>query len=126
MFESIKQISSILAEMAKTRFELIMTELEEERLRWAELLIRACVSLFLWAMGLIMASLALIEWMGESHRLQTMTGLALTFIGGAFWATWRWKSKAAAKPHLLAETLIELHLDVEALRQGARGRVYHE
>ena len=126
MFDSIKPIFSILAEMAKTRFELIGTELEEERLRWVELLIIAGVSLFLWAMGLVMASLALIEWVGELHRLQTMMVLALTFIGGAAWATWRWKSKAAAKPPLLAKTLIELRLDAEALRQGARGRFHHE
>ncbi len=94
MFDLIKPIFSIFAEMAKTRFELIGTELEKERLRWVELLIIACVSLFLWAMGLVMASLALIEWVGESHRLQTMMVLALVFIGGAAWTTWRWKSKA--------------------------------
>jgi uncharacterized membrane protein YqjE len=126
MFEAIKHILSILAEMAKTRFELITTELEEERLRWAELLVQACISLFLWAMGVIMATLFLIEWAGESHRLQAMAGLAITFVGAALWATWRWRLKAAAKPYLLAGTVAEFHLDLEALRKVARGGSPHD
>ncbi len=104
--------------MAKTRAELAVTELEEERLRLAELMQAACIAMFLWAMAVIMGSLFLIILMGEQRRLEAIGFLALLFGALGAWSTWRWKCKSAVKPRLLGATLNELSLDFEALRGG--------
>lgn len=102
--------------MARTRAELAVTELEEERLRLAELMQAACLAMFLWAMAVIMSSLFFIVWVGEAHRLEAIGCLSLFFGGLGAWSTWRWKGKAASKPRLLGATLSELSLDFEAFR----------
>lgn len=116
MFQSIRQPLGVLVDMAKTRAELAVTELEEERLRLAELMQAACLAMFLWVMTVIMSSLFFIVWMGEAHRMEAIGGLALFFGGLGAWSTWRWKCKAASKPRLLEATLTELSLDFEAFR----------
>jgi uncharacterized membrane protein YqjE len=106
-----------LLEIGQTRLQLAATELEEERLRIAELLVYACVSLFLLGVGLVLAALLLVLAFWEQRML--VLGLeAALFLGAGAAFTMAWRRKAATKPKLLATTLGELQLDRKALQPG--------
>ena len=126
MFESLKPLVSLFAQLLKTRFELAAIDLEEERLRLAELLVLAVISLFLWGIGIILACLWVLEWAGLEHRVQALGGLAAAFALAASSMSWRWRQRAASKPRLLGATLAEFSRDLEVLRHVRRTGGHHE
>ncbi len=107
-----------LIEIGQTRLQLASTEVEEERLRVAELLLYATVSLFFLGVGLVLASLLIVLLFWDNHRELVLAGISGVFlvIGAALALTWR--HKARHKPKLLATTVAELQRDRDALRAG--------
>ncbi|MDH3460873.1 MAG: phage holin family protein [Burkholderiaceae bacterium] len=116
MFASIRSALQALLEVGATRLELITTEIEEERLRLADVLLMACVALFFLAIGLVLTAGFLVVLFWDSYRLLTLGLLAAGFLGIGLVSGWCWRVKAANKPRFLAATLTELSRDVEALR----------
>ncbi|MDH3209587.1 MAG: phage holin family protein [Burkholderiaceae bacterium] len=116
MFATIRSALQALLEVGATRLELITTEVEEERLRLADLLLMACVALFFLALGLMLTAAFLVVLFWDSHRLLTLGLLSAGFLGIGLFSGWCWRVKAASKPRFLAATLTELGRDVEALR----------
>lgn len=113
---SARAVLAGLVEIGQTRLQLAGTELEEERLRVAQLLLCATAALFFLGLGLVLFALLLVLVFWDSHRLLVLgveAGLVLA-IGAAMAGVWR--HKARAKPRLLAATLTELQRDREALR----------
>ncbi len=122
MFQSIKNVLSLLVDLGATRFELAATELEEERVRLAELALCAGLTLFLGGLAVVLCLLFVIVAMWDVQRLLTIGVLAGLFIVLCAWSTWRWRDKARRKPRFLAATLAEINLDLQALR----GQSHHE
>ena len=116
----------LLAEMAKTRLELAATEVEEERLRLADMALSACIALFMWAMAITLAVLFLIVLMWDVNRLATIGLLGLLFAALGGWMTLRLKAQSASRPPFLGATLTELKLDLEALRGPAAAGGSHD
>lgn len=116
MFQSLKHTLSLLIDLGATRIELAATELEEERLRLADLALSACVALFCGALAIILALLFVIVAMWDVQRLLTIGTLAGLFTVLCAWTSWRWRGKARRKPRFMAATLAEIHLDLQTLR----------
>lgn len=118
LLDSARRVFVSLIEIAQTRLQLASTEVEEERLRVAELLLYATVALFFLGVGLVLASLLLVLVYWDTHRELVLAGLsgAYLLIGIGLAVTWR--HKARHKPKLLATTVAELQRDRDALRAG--------
>lgn len=118
ILDSARRVLVSLIEIGQTRLQLASTEVEEERLRIAELLLYATVSLFFLGVGLVLASMLVVLLYWDTHRELVMAGLSGLFllVGAGLAITWRYKAKH--KPKLLATTVAELQRDRDALRAG--------
>ncbi len=119
VFQSLKNSLSALIALGATRLELAATELEEERLRLADLALSACLALFFGGLAVILSLLFIIVLMWDVQRLLTIGLLAMMFMVLGGWCAWRWRDKARRKPRFMAATLAEFNLDVQALRRPA-------
>jgi uncharacterized membrane protein YqjE len=115
---SARAVLAGLVEIGQTRLQLAATELEEERLRIAELLLFACATLFFLGVGLVLAALLLVLLFWDNGRELVLAIEALLFLGFGVGLGVAWRRKAAAKPRLLATTLAELQRDRKALQPG--------
>ena len=118
---SARAVLVALLEIGQTRLQLASTELEEERLRIAELLLFATAALFFLGIGIVLVTLLLVLlfWDGPRVLVLALAAAAFLAVGAGLAAAWR--RKAAAKPPLLASTLAELQRDREALIQHSTG-----
>ncbi len=104
-----------LIEIGHTRLQLAATELEEERLRIAQLLLYACAALFFLGLGLVLAALLLVLLFWESNRVLVLALEAALFLAVGAGLCVAWRRKATTKPKLMATTLAELERDRTAL-----------
>lgn len=118
LMASARLLLGALVEIGHTRLQLASTELEEERLRVAELLLLASFALFFLGIGLVLATMfvVLLFWDGPRELVMGMLTVLFLAVGGAAAVVWR--RKARSKPRLLAATLEELRSDQAALREG--------
>lgn len=119
LYAAIKNTLATLLAIGKTRVELLVTELQEEKLRLVSLAAKAVAGAFLLAMGVIMAVffLALVFW---EQRLFLFGLLAALFIGGALLLLSSVKRQMAEPSKLLRSSLNELEADVALLKRRAR------
>jgi len=108
-------LSAALLDLGQSRLRLAAVEVEEERLRVAELLLWATCALFLLGVGVVCAAglLVLLCWNGP--REVVLGVVAAAFIGSGLAALAVWRRKARQKPPFLGATLAELERDRAAL-----------
>ncbi|MFZ2650454.1 MAG: phage holin family protein [Burkholderiaceae bacterium] len=113
---SARQVLVGLIEIGQTRLQLAGTEIEEERLRVAELLLYATAALFFLGIGLVLAALLLVLLYWDDHRELVLGGVAGVFLAAGTALALTWRRKARSKPRLLASTITELQRDRDALQ----------
>jgi uncharacterized membrane protein YqjE len=116
LFASVKNTLVTLLTIGRTRLELLVTELEEEKLRLMSLWSKAIAAAFLLAVGVIMAvfCLALAFW---EYRVLVFGLFAAVFIGGALLLVASLKRQIAEPSKLLRTSLNELEADAALLRR---------
>lgn len=117
LFAGLKNTLATLLAIGRTRIELLVTELEEEKLRLMSMWSKAIAAAFLLAVGVIMAvfSLALAFW---EQRVLVFGLFAALFIGGALVLVASLKRQVAAPSKLFRTSLQELEADVAQLRRS--------
>ena len=113
---SARGLLGALLEMGETRIALASTELEQERLRVAELFLYATFSLFFLGVGLVLAALLLVLWVPEVNRVPALAAITLLYLGIGVAGIVIWRRKARSKPRLLGSTIDELKRDRAAVR----------
>lgn len=116
LFAALKNSLATLLAIGKTRAELLINELEEEKLRLMSLWSKAIGAAFLLAVGLVMAvfCLALAFW---EQRVLVFGLFAVFFIGGGLWLIASLKREAHRPSKLFRGSLSELEADMAALRR---------
>lgn len=116
LFSALKNTAATLLAIGKTRAELLVTELEEEKLRLMSLWSKAIGAAFLLAVGVVMAvfCLALAFW---EQRVLLFGLFAAAFIGGGLWLVASLKSQATRPSKLFRVSLSELEADIAELRR---------
>lgn len=116
LFTALKNTLATAIAIGRTRLELLVTELEEEKLRLMSLWSKAIAAAFLMALGVIMAvfCLALAFW---EQRVFVFGLFAALFIGGALLLVVSLKRQVAEPSKLLRASLNELEADVALLRR---------
>jgi len=122
LLNSARLLLGALLEVGRTRLQLASTELEEERLRLAELLLLASFALFFMGIGLVLASMLVVLLFWDGPRELVLALLTFLFLGVGGAAALAWRRKARSKPPLLSATLDELRNDEAALRAGVARR----
>ncbi len=119
LLSSARAVLAGLLEIGQTRLQLAGTEIEEERLRVAQLLLFATAALFFLGLGLVLFALLLVLLFWDSHRVLVLGAetILILAIGAALAGVWRHKSRT--KPRFLGATLTQLQRDRESLQPGA-------
>jgi uncharacterized membrane protein YqjE len=119
LFATLKNMIATLLAISKTRAELLVTELEEEKIRLMSLWSKAIGAAFLLAVGIVMAvfSLALLFW---EHRALVFGFFSLLFIGGGILLVFSLKQQVARPSKLFRSSLAELEADIEQLRRHVK------
>lgn len=115
--ESIRRLGNSLLELFRTRAELFVVELQEEKLRAIRLLVWASVALTLGVAGLLVAigGLALLLWGLAGYW--GIFGLAAGALGLAAIILWIIHRRITHGPAPFAGTVAEFRKDAECLRQ---------
>ena len=119
LFVALKNTIATLIAIGKTRAELLVTELEEEKYRLMSLWSKAIGAAFLLCLGIIMAvfCLALAFW---EQRVLVFGIFATLFIGGGLLLVGSLKGQASQPSKLFRTSLAELEADLAELRRRTR------
>lgn len=109
--DAARQVLADVLDIGRTRLELATVEIEEERLRLAQLLLGATLTLFLLLVAVLLGSAWLVLWCPPEHRVALLGALAGGFLAASGAVGWRWRQLAHNKPPLLHATLAELQRD---------------
>ncbi len=102
--------------LARTRIELLTVELQHEKVRVIDLLLRAALAaiLFLMALGTLTAGVIYLLW--PLSPLAAFAGLTFLYGGGAAWILIGIRSELKHGPRPLAGTLAEFEKDCACFR----------
>lgn len=116
LFAASKNLLVTLLAIGKTRGELLVVEIEEEKFRLVSLLVNALGAVFLLALGIVMLvfCLALAFW---EQRVLLFALLAAVFVGGGLLLFGALRRQAAQPSQLFSHSLAELEKDLARLRQ---------
>jgi len=116
LFAALKGSVATLIAIVKTRAELLVTELEEEKLRLMSLWSKAIGAAFMLAVGVVLAifCLSLAFW---EHRVLVLGIFAVLFIGGALYLIASLKRQTSQPSKMFRASLSELEADMALLRR---------
>ena len=115
LFDSVRQLLASVAELARTRLDLLSTELQEALARLGLVLLLAIIALFFAFLGIAFLSLALIISVDESHRLAAALWLGGGFLALGALGAWWMRNITVGKPRLFEASLAELGKDRDQL-----------
>lgn len=114
---SLRSLAATSVGIARTRLQLLANDLEEQRLRVAQLLVLGAIALFCGAVAVLLASAWIVVALWDQYRLWTLALLAALYAGGCVAALVAMKARAAERPRAFSASLAELRRDEEVLRQ---------
>lgn len=116
LFESLRRLLRTSVELAGVRLELLVSDLELEKLRFVEAALRALVGLLLIGLGLVLVVGFVLLLFWDTHRMVALGVLALVCLGGGFALLYAAKLRLQQGEGMLAATRAELQRDQAALR----------
>lgn len=119
---TLRQLLGGAAGIAATRVELVLLEIEQERLQLARLWIRAALTLLLLFNGTVLCVGGLLLWAAPEQRAAVAGALAMGFLLAALVAGFSWLRLARARRPLMAGLLKDLQGVQRGLRGGADNR----
>ena len=122
LLASLRGLFATALGLLRTRTELLVVELEEERARLIDIVLLAVVCCFFLGFGLVLLTVFCIVLFWQTHPLLVTGLLATLFLGCGLLAGWRLRRRLQRGSQLFAASLKELQDDVAALR----GQVLHE
>jgi uncharacterized membrane protein YqjE len=113
ILHSLRNLAATFVVLLRDRLDLLVTELEEERLRFLQLLIWAAAALLFFAIGLLMLILLLVLLLWDSYRIVSIVVIAGAFLGLGIFTAIRVRNLAEGRPRLLSTSLDQLSKDKE-------------
>jgi uncharacterized membrane protein YqjE len=116
LFVSLKHLIATLLAIGKTRAELLVNELEEEKFRLMSLWAKAIGAAWFFALGTVMAicALAVVFW---EQRLVVFGVAAVLFLGVGFLVFASLRRQMAQPSKMFRSSLAELETDMAQLRR---------
>ncbi|HUL42045.1 MAG TPA: phage holin family protein [Burkholderiales bacterium] len=115
LLDSLRRLLSTLIEVVQTRVELLVTELEEQKLRAVQLATLFILASFFFGLAIIFGTLAVVMVYWDRNPVAVLSGFAALYLALAIIIGLIWRARAKARPHFLSATLTELSRDREGL-----------
>jgi uncharacterized membrane protein YqjE len=120
LFRSLARLLATFVAIARTRLELLTTELQQEIHRVAEIMLWTLIALLAAGIGLFLLALVIVFVFWDTHRLLASILVTSAFFLIALVAMLVLRAKLRNRPRLLEATLAELATDVSNLKGAAR------
>lgn len=116
---SIARLARTALAVLRTRLEILATEIEEERIRFAGLALVVAAIAFCLQMAVLLGVILMVVLLWESHRVLTLGVLAGAFlVVGVALFLWL-RHKLRTRPRMFASTLGEFAKDDERIGRGS-------
>jgi uncharacterized membrane protein YqjE len=122
LFRSLARLIASFVGIARTRLELLTTELQQEIHRVAQIMVWTLIALLAAGIGLFLLALVIVFVFWDTHRLLASVAVTSAFFLIALIAGLVLRAKLRSRPRLLEGTLAELATDVSSLKATAH---YH-
>ena len=113
--QSLRNLAATLVALLRTRFELVATELEEERIRLLQLLFWAAGAFFFFGVGILLVVFLLVAVFWDSYRITAIAALAVIFLAAGVGMACGVRRRMQARPKLFSASLDELAKDRDHL-----------
>ena len=115
LLDSVRRVGATLVEIVHTRLELLVTELEEERMHIARALWLAAIGGFFLAVSTLLVVVFVVALFWDSYRLLAVGVLAFGFGAAGFVLLIAVRNLVTERKRLFAQSLEELRSDREHL-----------
>jgi uncharacterized membrane protein YqjE len=119
LFVALKSLLATSLAIGKTRAELLVTEVEEEKLRLMLMWAKAIAAAFFIAVGLVMCVI-LAALLFHEHRVVVFSVATAFFLGGGIFIVASLRRQMAQPSKLFRASLAELEEDMALLRSRDR------
>jgi len=113
---SLSRLGRSALALLRTRLEILGTEIEEERIRFAALALAVAAIAFCLQMAVLLFVAFLVVLLWETHRLASLGTFAAFFLVAGVVGILVLKRRLARRPKLFASSLGELMKDEERLK----------
>jgi uncharacterized membrane protein YqjE len=112
---SLQRLTATLLAILRTRLDLFSSEMEEERLRIEQRLLYGSITLFFFAISILLLTLFIVVFFWDNYRLQMLGGFTALFLLAGL-ITWNALRKISReKPKLFSVCLATLADDCDLL-----------
>jgi len=116
LVDSLSRLGRSALALLRTRLEILGTELEEERIRFAALALAVAAIAFCLQMAVLLFVAFLVVLLWETHRLASLGAFAAFFLVAGVVGVLLLKRHLARRPKMFASSLGELMKDEERLK----------
>ncbi len=113
--QSLRNLAATLVAVFHTRLELLVTEIEEERVRLLDLLLWVAAALFFLGVAVLLLVLLLIAVFWDTHRIAVISALAAVFLAAGIGIAAGARSRMHGRSRLFSASLDELARDKDQL-----------
>jgi len=117
ILQSVRALAATGISFVQTRLDLLVTEIEEERLRLLQLLWWAAAALFAILIGVLLLALLIVVLFWDTHRIAALAVLAGLFLAAGAALAAGVRSRMRDRPRMLSATLTELGKDRDGLME---------
>jgi uncharacterized membrane protein YqjE len=117
LFESLRQLLATALEIGRVRLDLLVADLQLEKLRLVDAALRALVGLLLLGIGMLLIVAAVVLMFDERYRLVAVAVLALVFTGTGAALLMAARRRLERDDEMLAATRGELERDARTARE---------
>lgn len=116
LVDSLSRLGRSGLALLRTRLEILGTEIEEERIRFARLALAVAAIAFCLQMAVLLFVVFMAVFLWETHRLATLGVFAAIFLVAGVAGALVLKQRLARRPKMFASSLGELVKDEERLK----------
>ena len=116
LVDSLSRLGRSALGLLRTRLEILGTEIEEERIRFARLALAVAAIAFCLQMAVLLFVVFLVVFLWETHRLATLGAFAAFFLAAGVVGILVLKRRLARRPKMFASSLGEFLKDEERLK----------
>jgi uncharacterized membrane protein YqjE len=118
LFGSLSRLGRTALQIVRTRLEILATELEEERIHFAQLALLVAAIAFCIQMAVLLFVILMVVALWETHRLATLAVFCIAFLaGGIALAVWL-RHRLRTRPRMFASTIAEFTKDQARLERA--------
>jgi uncharacterized membrane protein YqjE len=116
LVDSLSRLGRSALGVLRTRLEILGTEIEEERIRFARLALAVAAIAFCLQMAVLLFVAFLVVLLWDTHRLATLGAFAAFFLVAGVVGALVLKRRLAQRPKMFASSLGEFRKDEERLK----------